>query len=228
MTTREQFINKISKALGRENPPEAIPPFTWRHSVQKDLMKDMSRDELTHVFIERSREIGVSVFDAAKDTLNDTVRTAVRELGSGPVILAKDPLLDELNTVASLETDREVRVWDTEDSRKNNIHFTEKAVTGIAVARLALAESATVLHFSHEGCCRSVTLLPESVIYIIPKSCISPRLTQGMELLRRYKDDLPSSVSFVSGPSATSDIELVRVVGIHGPIRVVHIVVNGI
>ena len=71
-----------------------------------------------------------------------------------------------------------------------------------------------------------MTLLPESVIYIIPKSVIRPRLTQGMEFLRQHKEHTPSSANFVSGPSATSDIELVRVVGVHGPVHVVHIVVH--
>jgi L-lactate dehydrogenase complex protein LldG len=68
--------------------------------------------------------------------------------------------------------------------------------------------------------------LPESNVYIIPKSVIRPRLTQGMAFVREYKDHLPSSVNFVSGPSATSDIELVRVVGVHGPVHVVHVVVH--
>jgi len=228
MTTREQFIGVIRKALGRAEPPDTPAPFTYRHSVHADVMKDWSQDELARAFIEYSKTIGAGVFETTRDALNDAIRKAVGECESGPIILANDALLNEIHIATALEANRTVRVWNTGDSWENNVHFAEKSAVGIAVAKMALAESGTVLLFSHNGCGRSVTLLPESVIYIIPKSTIRPRLTQGMEFLRRYKEQLPSSVNFVSGPSATSDIELVRVVGVHGPIHVVHIVVHDI
>jgi L-lactate dehydrogenase complex protein LldG len=226
MTTREQFIGAISKALGRAELPPEPAPLTYRHTVHANVMKGWSRDDLARAFIEYSKTIGAGICETTREELNHAIREAVAECVPGPVLLANDALLGDLNTVAALEMDRSVRVWNTGDSRENDIAFAEKAAVGIAIAKMALAESATVLLFSHNGCGRSVTLLPESVLYIIPKSLIRPRLTQGMEFLRQNKEQLPSSVNFVSGPSATSDIELIRVVGVHGPMHVVHIVVN--
>jgi L-lactate dehydrogenase complex protein LldG len=226
MTARDQFMGRISRALGRAETPATVPRFTWRHSVHTDVMQDWSQDELARAFIEYGKTIGIGVYETTREKLNDTIRKAVEDCGSGPVIVAEDPLLSEICAADALKKTRKVRVWKKENSRENNIRFAEKAAVGIAAAKMALAESATVLLFSHEGCGRSVTLLPESVIYIIPKSCIRPRLTQGMQFLRQKRDRFPSSVNFVSGPSATSDIELVRVVGVHGPVHVVHIVVN--
>jgi L-lactate dehydrogenase complex protein LldG len=226
MTSRKQFIGVTSRALGRANVPAAPFRFNWRHSVHTDVMKGWSPDALAHAFIEYSRTTGVDVFETIRERLNPAIQDAVLKCSSGPVIMANDPLLDDLSTLTALETDREVRVWSQADSRENNIRFTEKAAAGIAVAKMALAESATVLLFSQNGCGRSVTLLPESVIYIIAKSRIRPRLTQGMAYVRQHKETMPSSVNFVSGPSATSDIELVRVIGIHGPVNVIHIVVH--
>jgi len=228
MTSREQFIGTISKALGRTKPPSSPAPFTYRHTVHTDVMKDWSQDDLTRAFIDYSKTIGAGVRETTREELNQTIRKAVAECGPGPVILANDSLLHDPDTAAALEPDRTVRIWNIGDSRENDIGFAEKAAVGIAVAKMALAESATVLLFSRNGCGRSVTLLPESVLYVIPKSVIRPRLTQGMEYVRRNKGALPSSVNFVSGPSATSDIELIRVVGVHGPTRVIHIVVNNI
>jgi len=226
MTTREQLIGRVSRALGRDKPPRAPEPFAWRHHVHKEVMKDCSADELALLFMEYSKAIGADVYDTVRGDLNDVVRKAASECGSGPVIMANDPLLNELDTVAALKADRTVQVWNAGDSRDNNIQFAEKAAIGIAVAQMALAESGTVQIHSHKGCGRSVTTLPESVIYIIPKSRIRPRLTQAMEFLHQSRESLPSSVNFISGPSATSDIELVRVVGVHGPIHVVHILVG--
>ena len=228
MTARDRFIGVISKALGREKTPANPAPFTWRHSVHTDVMKDLSRDELERVFIEYSRAIGVDVVETTTGELNAAIKKAVVECGSGPVIMADDALFDEWNTVGALETARTVRIWNTGGPGQDDVRFAEKAAVGIAVAELALSESATVLLFSRKGCGRSVTLLPESVIFVVPKSRIRPRLTQGMAHLSRNKENLPSSVNFVSGPSATSDIELVRVVGVHGPSYVIHIVVHDI
>lgn len=226
MTTREQFIGVISKALGRVEPPPAPVPLTYRHTVHTDVMQDWSQDDLARAFIQYSKTIGAGVCETTGEGLNHAILETVEKCSSGPVILADDILLNELNTAAALEADRTVHIWNTGESRENSIAFAEKASVGIAVAKLALAESATVLLFSHNGCGRSVTLLPESVLYIIPKSVIRPRLTQGMEFLCQTKEHLPSSANFVSGPSATSDIELIRVVGVHGPVHVTHIVVN--
>jgi L-lactate dehydrogenase complex protein LldG len=226
MTTREQFLGAIGKALGRTALPAEPARPDVRHSVHTGVMKDWSKDDLARAFIEYSGTIGARTVETTREELNAAVRNAVDACGPGPVVLADDPLLDELRTADALAGSLKVHVWDTDESREKNVLFAEKAAVGIAVAEMALAESATVLLFSHRGCGRSVTLLPESVIYIIPKSCIHPRLTQGMEFLRRLKDALPSSVNFVSGPSATSDIELVRVVGVHGPVHVFHIVVR--
>jgi len=226
MTTRKQFMGVIRKALGRTETPLNAPRFMYRHTVHEDVMKDWSQDALAHSFMEYSRIIGGHVCETTREELNPAIRKALEKCASGPVILADDILLEELNTGTALATDRAVRIWNAGGTREENIRFAEKAAVGIAVAKMALAESATVLVFSHNGCGRSVTLLPESVIYIIPKSRIRPRLTQGMEYLHRNRKRLPSSANFVSGPSATSDIELVRVVGVHGPVHVTHIVVH--
>jgi L-lactate dehydrogenase complex protein LldG len=226
MTTREQFIGTVRKALGRSELPAAPVPLAYRHTVHTDVMKGSDQDELARVFMDCSKEIGANVFETTKERLNDTIRQAIEQCRPGAVIAANDPLLKELGPALASATNRMVRFWNAGAPREEMVRFAEEAAVGIAVAKLALAESATVLFFSHEGCGRSVTLLPESNVYIIPKSLIRPRLTQGMAFVRKHKDHLPSSVNFVSGPSATSDIELVRVVGVHGPVRVSHIFVH--
>ncbi|MEJ2108570.1 MAG: lactate utilization protein C [Acidobacteriota bacterium] len=227
MTARKGFIEGISKALGRGTHTGPVPKPSWRHSVHREVMKDWSRGELAREFLKYSRTIGIDASETTREGLNASIRKSLEQAGPGPVMLADDSLLEELNTATALGSGREVRVWDKAGNREEELRFAEKASVGVAVARLALAESATVLLFSHEGCGRSITLLPESVVYIIPESRIRSRLTQGMEFLQRQQA-LPSSVNFVSGPSATSDIELVRVVGVHGPVHVVHLVVNDI
>jgi L-lactate dehydrogenase complex protein LldG len=112
-------------------------------------------------------------------------------------------------------------------SRESNLEYAEAAAVGIAVANLALAETGTVMVYSHKGCGRSVTLLPKTTIFVIRREDIRRRLTQAMEHIQEHiATGLPSSINFISAASSTADIELVRVQGVHGPVRITSIVID--
>ena len=64
-------------------------------------------------------------------------------------------------------------------------------------------------------------LLPIGHIALLRKSTIFPYMTQLMDDWENRiaeGEEIPSNVTFISGPSNTADIELVRVVGVHGPV----------
>lgn len=229
MTTKETFIQKISTALGHDKitKPE---PFNFRYSVHKEIMSSLSQESLKKIFIEYSETIGVKVFECHQENLNEKIKSILDSLTKGLVVVTNDRLLQEKRTVEYLQmTGEEIFVWGNNLSREENIKNVEKASVGITVVQMALAESATVLLYCQKTSGRSVTLLPESTLYIIPQSAIQPRLTQAMNSIHNLdKKNLPSSINFVSGPSATSDIELVRVVGVHGPVNVIHLIVTDI
>ncbi len=168
MTTREQFIGAVGKALGRSELPAAPAPLRYCHTVHMDVMKDSNQDELARAFLEYSKTTGADIYETTRDTLNETVRQAIEQCRPGAIIAANDTMLKELLPGLALKTNRTICLRIERDSREENVRFAEKAAVGIAVAKLALAESATVLFFSHENCGRSVTLLPESNVYIIP------------------------------------------------------------
>ncbi|MBN1465428.1 lactate utilization protein C [candidate division KSB1 bacterium] len=225
MMTTHEFIGTVSRALGRSTP-QAPAPLVYRHSVHTDVMRGLSQDALAKEFVDYSRTIGAHVVETTRSQLPASLIQVVKDSPAGSIVVADDPLLRELGIVRLLRAIAPVQLWDVDGTPAENIKFAEKARIGIAVARMALAESGTVLLFSHAGTGRSVTLLPEATIYIIPQSLIRPRLTQGMAYVQEQQNDLPPCINFVSGPSATSDIELVRVVGVHGPMHVVHMLVT--
>ena len=67
---------------------------------------------------------------------------------------------------------------------------------------------------------RSICTIPASHIAVVHQSKIFARMGDALEALKRdYQGALPSNITIISGPSATADIELVRVVGVHGPIH---------
>ena len=84
MTSREQFIGTISKALGRTEPPSSPAPFTYRHTVHTDVMRNWNQDDLTRAFIDYSKVIGAGVCETTREDLNHTIQKAVAECGPAP------------------------------------------------------------------------------------------------------------------------------------------------
>jgi L-lactate dehydrogenase complex protein LldG len=222
------FIDHISSCLGRSGVPSCPSPLVRPNTIEQNYLGEASADKVRAMFIKNAEAVGTAVLQCTAAALNETILTAIAQLASGPILLADNPLWQEQQTIAALErVHATVRLWNTGQSRESNLEFAEAAAVGIAVADLALAETGTVMVFSHKGCGRSVTLLPRTTIFVIRRQDIHRRLTQAMEYLgTQIAMGLPSSINFITAASSTADIELVRVQGVHGPVKIAYIVID--
>ncbi len=224
ITGREQFISRVSSCLNRTAIPEKPTGLVLPHQMQQNYMAGASAPELLETFIKNARDVGIHVHQCSEVNLAKTLVQIISEIG-GPLVLANDPLLTGVTAELLGQEFNECHVWNLDAGREENIGRSERAKIGVAVAEMALAETGTSLLFSHLGNGRSITLLPENSLIIIRAESIQPRLTQAMDFLQKQKT-LPSSVNFISGPSATADIELVRVQGVHGPLELIYVIIG--
>jgi L-lactate dehydrogenase complex protein LldG len=97
-------------------------------------------------------------------------------------------------------------------------------LTGCA---LAIAETGTiVLDGGERSGRRALSLVPDFHICVVEAGTIVPTVPDAVAgLAEAAAEGRP--ITFVSGPSATSDIELDRVEGVHGPRNLVILVVEG-
>jgi L-lactate utilization protein LutC len=99
-----------------------------------------------------------------------------------------------------------------------------EAFAGITGAAFGVAPTGTLVLTYGEGRSRGTGLLPDLHIALLPAERVLATLDEA--IAKVYAHDVPRAMTLVTGASATSDIEKIRVTGAHGPRRVAVVVVG--
>ena len=206
MSAREEVLGRIRTALG-ERRPDVVVTRDYRTADERPA------DQLREVLVDRLEDYKASVLRCGPDDLRATVAAALDTgLGAGwdPASVVVAP-----GVPAAWRPDGA-----TEDDGRPAVELAAFAatLTGIAVA---IAETGTlVLDGSPLSGRRAVSLLPDCLVCVVEAG----QVVGGVpEALGRLDPNAP--LTMVSGPSATSDIELQRVEGVHGPRTLVVVLV---
>jgi L-lactate dehydrogenase complex protein LldG len=203
VSARDDILGRIRDALG---PGVVVPdvPRAYRGAgaVEGDVVER---------FCERVSEYQATVVRVAADELADTVG----ELCRGHRIGVPPGGPDVLRGV-------EV-VVDEPPLTPQALDKLDGVVTGCA---LAIAETGTiVLDSGPRSGRRALTLVPDWHVCIVEASTIVAGVPDAVAALAGAAAE-GRPITLVSGPSATSDIELDRVEGVHGPRRLDVVVVS--
>ena len=96
-----------------------------------------------------------------------------------------------------------------------------EAAVGVSVARAAAAQSGSLVLSSRGG--RRTQLLPPVHVILVDAATVAATLGEALAACR---DDETSALALHSGPSKSADIGQVMVTGVHGPGRVIAVILE--
>lgn len=184
----------------------------------------LKTNSLKQVFIESAKLIRADIIETTQRNLIETLTELTKDIPSEKVLSSIERGNAELDEWLQANT----TPWNPALGFKN-IQNAEEATSGLSYCDHALAESGTVVLLNEHNKGRSVSLLPEIHIVLIPTNSIIPRLQESMRYLsERIKqgEPFPTCINYITGPSNSADIESYLVVGVHGPLQTIYVLIN--
>lgn len=213
MTSRERILGRVRRALA-DVPRDDIP---YGEAVARDYLRehgDRSVEETVELLAENLADYRAVVHRCGEGELPSLLARLLAERKATTVLVP--PGLDE----AWLAKTDVTRAADRVESTAGELDRVDSVITACAVA---VAETGTiVLDGGPDQGRRRITLVPDHHICVVrvPGQVVSS-VPQALERL-----DPGRPLTWISGPSATSDIELDRVEGVHGP-RTLEVILVG-
>lgn len=200
-SSRERVLSRVRAALKdvpADEPAERTPNRTYADSHGAGPALD--------VLVDRLEDYRALVHRVRPAEVAEQVAAALERRGARRVVVPAG-----VPQAWFTGTDVERVVDSRQDPRSlSELDAVDGAVTGCA---LAVAESGTiVLDAEPDQGRRSVTLVPDYHLCVVRADQVVDAVPEAVRLLEPTRP-----LTWISGPSATSDIELDRVEGVHGP-----------
>ena len=204
MNAREEVLARIAAAHRIAPPPELRYEDISR---EYRTTSDSETAQLTELLIDRLVDYRALVRESSAGDLAATIDTALADRGSRRVVAPAGLDPSWTANVAEVLTDG---ASGDDQLSVSQLDVADGVITGCAVA---IAETGTlVLDGSPDQGRRVLTLIPDYHLCVVFPHQIVADVPQALARLEATRP-----LTMISGPSATSDIELNRVEGVHGP-----------
>jgi len=197
VTGRDEVLARIRTALGDRPPgPDATIPRGYRAATGID------QRQLLDLLADRLHDYGCAVRRAARDQLMAAVAAALADRGARRVVVPAGLGLTGLPD--------DIELVDGDGLSPAALDAADGVITGAAVA---IAETGTIVLDGSAGQGRrALSLVPDYHLCLLRAGQVVGLVGEALARL-----DPARPLTWISGPSATSDIELDRVNGVHGP-----------
>ena len=197
--SREAVLGRIRAALAADRSDGTAASVSYpRHGT-------LSADERLSLLEERLHEYDARVFQCSEQELSSKIVELLSGGGKLRMIHAPGVPAHWLGTGVS---------WTADSGELSDAEI--EAFDGVlSGGTVAVAESGSIVlqHGPVEGR-RALTLVPDYHLCVLFKDQVVETLPECFD---RLKQSAARPTTFISGPSATADIEMTRIKGVHGP-----------
>ncbi|WP_232549947.1 LutC/YkgG family protein [Propioniciclava soli] len=205
-TARAEILARVRRALADVDEPDPVRdvPVDWEYG------RPLSTADVVADLVEKIEDYGARIVRVPAAAVPDAIVAALTEMEASSVVLP--PGLDgawraAIEAVAAVTADEPPLT-------ASELNAVDAVVTAAAVA---MADSGTIAldHGPDQGR-RALSLVPDRHVCVVRVDQVVSAVPEGVaRLAPAIRAGRP--VTWISGGSATSDIELARVEGVHGP-----------
>jgi L-lactate dehydrogenase complex protein LldG len=150
----------------------------------------------------------------------EVLRQIVEQRNSQRVAVSDSPLAGRVVGLAALSAEV------LENAAVENLFESDLGVTG---AQWGVAETGTLVLESDAERHRLASLVPSAHVAFVEASQVKHTLGEVLRAINeRGEDELSRAITFITGPSRTSDIELTLAIGVHGPAELYVVIIQGV
>ncbi|CAA9463210.1 MAG: Predicted L-lactate dehydrogenase, hypothetical protein subunit YkgG [uncultured Rubrobacteraceae bacterium] len=207
-SAREEILHRIRRAthdVPKDEHAEDVP-------VERGYRKrdEAPREEIVARFAERVAEYEATVHRVNEDDLPRAIAEACERRGIEQLVVP--PGLPEGWLPDGVEL---LRDGVSMQLSNEELDGSDGVLTGCA---LGISQTGTIVLDAGEAQGRrALTLLPDYHLCVVREEQVVGLVPEAFQRLEETVKGEGRAITFISGPSATSDIELNRVEGVHGP-----------
>jgi L-lactate dehydrogenase complex protein LldG len=202
---RTATLDRIRKGLGNGDTGHADPAAEYaalpRGYIRAGRLDPEGR---LHLFLERLRDYETQVVETSAAGVAETIAGVLRGHGQKRV-MAADGLPANL-------LPREFTFLAESEAGAEELNDCDGVITACTAA-IAFTGSIVLTHGPGEGA-RRLTLVPDRHLCVVHAEQVVETVP---EAFGRLAPNATRPLTFISGPSATADIEMTRIRGVHGP-----------
>lgn len=219
MTARDDILGRIRAAIDRPEGADPPPPPEYANRSLIPARARGTPPELTARFIEMATEAEISIDRVADErAVGKAIATWLSTEGlPKSAVVSPDPAMDAYGWDGAPEL----------EIRRGATHGDDLVSVTPTIA--GIAETGSIMVTTGPGTPYTLNFLPETHVAIVHADRIVGGYEDAWARVRRNGETgtaLPRTVTMITGPSRSSDIERTVTVGVHGPKRL-HIVLVG-